>query len=129
MKELLRQRFAVSLITALMGVLAVVLAASPVFAGRDAGSSQSSRERVSVRDDRFSPRSVTVSVRGKVTWRWRGDNPHNVRFRRVPSGASKRGSDTQTSGRFARTFRKRGRYSYVCTIHEDIGMRGSVRAE
>jgi plastocyanin len=77
----------------------------------------------------FRPRNATVSRSDKVVWRWRGDNPHNVRFRRVPSGASRRGSDTQSSGRFARTFSKRGRYRYVCTIHEDIGMKGSVSVE
>jgi plastocyanin len=86
-----------------------------------------STERVSVRDDVFSPRSDRVSSGTKIVWRWRGDNPHNVRFRRVPDGASKPKSETQTSGRFARTFRKRGRYTYVCTIHEDLGMKGSLR--
>jgi plastocyanin len=126
MKQLLRPRFLIPLVAGLV----VAVAASPASGGPDARSTKASdSERVSVRDDRFSPRSVTVSRGGKVTWRWRGDNPHNVRFRKVPSGASRRGSDTQTSGRFARTFKKSGRYRYVCTIHEDIGMRGSVKAE
>jgi plastocyanin len=130
MKKLLRRRFLIPLIAAVTAAVAVASAASPASGGPDARSSQASdSERVSVRDDRFSPSSVRVSRGGKVTWRWRGDNPHNVRFRKVPTGASKRGSDTQTSGRFARTFRKSGRYRYVCTIHEDLGMKGSVRAE
>jgi plastocyanin len=72
---------------------------------------------------------VKVSTGGKVTWKWRGSNPHNVKFRRVPKGASRRGSKTITSGRFSRTFKKSGTYRYVCTIHEDLGMKGSVRAE
>ena len=70
-----------------------------------------------------------VSRGDRVVWRWRGSNPHNVRFRKVPRRASKRGSDTQSSGRFARTFDRRGTYRYVCTIHEDIGMRGSVNVD
>lgn len=86
-------------------------------------------KRVSIRDDVFSPRSASVSRDDRVVWRWRGDNPHNVRFRKVPRGASKRGSDTQSSGRFARTFDKRGTYRYVCTIHEDLGMKGSVNVD
>jgi plastocyanin len=106
---------------------AAAFGVAPALGGQDAESAAT--KRVSVRDDVFSPRNVTVASRDKVIWRWRGDNPHNVRFRSVPSGASRRGSDTQSSGRFARTFRQRGRYRYVCTIHADIGMRGSVRVE
>jgi plastocyanin len=39
------------------------------------------------------------------------------------------GSETTDTGTFSRKFRKRGRYSYVCTIHEDLGMTGSVKVE
>jgi plastocyanin len=86
-------------------------------------------KRVSVKDDSFSPRTARVAVGGKVTWVWRGDNDHNVRFRKVPAGAKRpKGSSTQSSGRFSRTFRKRGTYRYVCTIHEDLGMKGKVVA-
>jgi plastocyanin len=114
----------IALAVAAAAAVVAALAFAPVSGGSEAVSS---RDRsVSVRDDFFRPGSVTVSRGGKVTWRWRGDNLHNVRFRKVPGGASKRGSDTQASGRFARTFRKRGTYRYVCTIHEDLGMKGTV---
>jgi plastocyanin len=110
----------------LLAALAVPFVASP--APGSPGAESSATERISVRDDRFSPKSTSIRRRTKVVWRWRGDNPHNVRFRRVPSGTKRpKGSDTQTSGRFARTLRDRGRYTYVCTIHEDIGMEGSIR--
>jgi plastocyanin len=82
---------------------------------------------VSIRDDSFSPRRVRIASGGKVVWRWKGENDHNVTFRKVPSGAKRpRGSTTKSSGRFARTFKKRGTYRYVCTIHEDLGMKGRV---
>lgn len=110
----------------LLAALAVPFVASPATGSPSAESSAT--ERISVRDDRFSPKSASIRRRTKVVWRWSGDNPHNVRFRRVPSGVKRpKGSDTQTSGRFARTLRDRGRYRYVCTIHEDIGMEGSIR--
>jgi plastocyanin len=105
--------------------LAVPFAASP--APGDSGAESARTERVSVRDDVFSPKSVSIRRGTKVVWSWKGDNPHNVRFRTVPSGASKPRSETQTSGRYARKFRDRGRYRYVCTIHEDLGMKGSLR--
>jgi plastocyanin len=103
---------------------AAALVLAPASGG--AGAVGASTKSVSVRDSVFSPRSVSVSRGGKVVWRWRGELDHNVRFRKVPSGASRRGSATQTSGRFARTFKKRGTYRYVCTIHEALGMKGTV---
>jgi plastocyanin len=108
-------------------ISAAALALVPVSGG--SGAITSDTGRVSVKDSFFSPRSVTVSRGGKVVWRWKGELEHNVRFRKVPSGASKRGSSTQASGRFARTFKKRGAYRYVCTIHQDLGMKGSVHVD
>jgi plastocyanin len=115
-------------ITAAAAALSLAaLALAPVSGGSRAKASKTFS--VSVRDNRFSPRSITVHSGAKVVWRWRGFADHNVRFRKVPSGASKRGSPTQSSGRFARTFKQRGTYRYVCTIHQALGMRGSVRVE
>jgi plastocyanin len=112
-----------------VAVLAVILMASQA-TGEPASKVESAKDkRVSIKDDLFSPRSVSVSRGRKVVWRWTGVNDHNVRFRKVPRGASKRGSPTQSSGRFARTFDKRGTYRYVCTIHEALGMRGSVNVD
>lgn len=116
------------LITMAAGVaLGATLAFASVSGGSEAVTSKS--RSVSVRDNSFRPRSITVPLGAKVVWRWTGFSEHNVRFRKVPSGASKRGSVTQSSGRFARTFKKRGRYRYVCTIHQALGMRGSVNVE
>jgi len=105
-----------------------VLAVWPAAGG--AGTAVNAKtKRVSVRDDSFSPKTVRVARGGKVTWVWRGENDHNVRFRKAPAGSKRpKGSSTQSSGRFSRTFRKRGTYRYVCTIHEDLGMRGRVVA-
>jgi plastocyanin len=119
------RRFARSLLLVVpIAALAAVLAVVPAFGGSTAQSSQT--KSVSVRDDAFGPRNVSIARNGKVVWRWKGENAHNVKFRKVPSGASKRGSNTQSSGRFARTFTKKGTYRYVCTIHEDLGMKGTV---
>jgi plastocyanin len=117
------------LLIATVAALAAALLASPASGGPGKPGSASKRTSVSVKDDFFSPKSKRVSAGTTVVWRWRGSDPHNVKFRKVPKGASRRGSDTQSSGRFSRTLRKRGRYSYVCTIHEDLGMTGSVRVE
>jgi plastocyanin len=82
---------------------------------------------VSVKDNFFSPKKVTVGVRGKVRWTWRGSAPHNVTFTKVPRGATKKGAGTRRKGSFTRSFGKRGTYRYVCTIH--AGMTGTVVAK
>jgi plastocyanin len=112
---------------ALLAALGLVQAATA--AGGDEATTAKTRS-VSVRDDFFSPKRRTIASGDSVRWVWREDNPHNVRFRRVPSGASKRpGSKTKSNGTFTRRFTRRGSYRYVCTIHEDAGMTGSVRVE
>jgi plastocyanin len=110
-----------------LGVAAAAAAVGALPALGDSAAKPSATKSVSVRDDFFSPRRAEIARGGKVVWRWKGDNAHNVRFRKVPSGVKRpKGSDTQTEGRFARTFGKRGTYRYVCTIHEDLGMTGRV---
>lgn len=117
-----------------LGVAAAIAAVgailgTPVAAGGDGATAAKTRS-VSVRDNFFSPKRRTIDSGNRVRWVWREDNPHNVTFRKVPRGVSRRpGSRTKTSGTFTRKFRKRGRYSYVCTIHEDLGMTGSVKVE
>ena len=83
--------------------------------------------RVAVKDNFFTSKTVHVASGGRVTWVWRGDLPHNVSFRHVPRGASKKPrARTRTTGHFTRRFTAKGRYRYVCTIHEDDGMKGTV---
>jgi plastocyanin len=108
---------------AALGVWATVAGA------RDSAGAAATK-RVSIRDDFFSPKRITISAGDRVKWTWRESDDHNVRFRKVPRGVSRKpGSRTQFSGTFTRTFRKRGTYRYVCTIHEDLGMTGSVKVE
>jgi plastocyanin len=110
-------------------VAAAAVTAVPVAATVSSASSatQAAAKRVSVRDDSFSPRSITVKRGGKVTWTWRGVNEHNVTFTKVPKGARKNGAGLRARGSsFTRSFTKRGTYRYICTVHVAFGMRGSV---
>jgi plastocyanin len=68
----------------------------------------------SVKDDFFSPRSVTVSKGAKVRWVWKGKGRHNVAVGQGPVIFRAR---TRRSGHFDHTFKKRGTYRIVCTIH------------
>ena len=67
-----------------IALFAALLMAAPASGGPDGSASETTS--VSVRDDFFSPRSKTASRGDTVSWRWRRtDNPHNVRFRKVPA--------------------------------------------
>jgi plastocyanin len=90
----------------------------------DAYHASAKRIRVLVQDNFFDPRSIQVEAGGRIVWRWKGVSRHNVRFTKVPRGASRRGSKTLTEGHWKRRFRVPGVYRYVCTLF--AGMRGTV---
>jgi len=100
------------------------LAGAPAFGG---GGSPKPDKRIVVEDNFFSARSLTVAAGDTVRWVWRGNNRHNVAFKRVPKGAGRRGATARRKGRWQRTFHEAGTYRYVCTLF--TGMRGSITVE
>jgi plastocyanin len=94
-----------------------ILAAAVVAAGAAALPSLAATaptKTVTIKDDFFSPKKLTVSKGTRVKWVWKGSEGHNVAVANGPSnfrfGKRKTGSKTHT-------FTKRGTYSIVCTIH------------
>ena len=82
------------------------------------------KARVLVKDNYFQPRSTEIVEGGRVSWKWRSENRHNVRFTKVPKGASRKGARARKAGRWKRTFRRPGVYRYHCRLW--AGMRGTV---
>ncbi len=71
---------------------------------------------VSVIDNDFTPRTLTVSKGATVTWSFDGDLPHNVTDDR---GAF--ASETVGKGEtYTRTFDATGVFYYYCTIHHSM---------
>jgi plastocyanin len=103
-------------------VLAGVLACAPALAADS--RSRDPDKKIAVRDNFFSARSVTIREGDIVRWSWRGDNRHNVTFKKVPDGASRRGAKTREKGHWQRRFGVAGQYRYVCTLF--TGMRGTI---
>jgi plastocyanin len=79
---------------------------------------------VKVKDDYFSPKTLTVGKGAKVTWSWAGYKYHNVS---VESGPVKFHSRTQVRGSFSHVFTKPGTYHLYCTIHPNMKMTIVVR--
>jgi plastocyanin len=97
-----RASIAITAITAL--VVSAVLAVSALAATKT----------VSVKDDVFAPKTITVKKGKTVKWVWKGDAPHNVT---VTKGPVKFHSVTQKKGTYSKKLTKKGTYKLVCTIH------------
>ncbi|MEY2516584.1 MAG: hypothetical protein QOJ89_3942 [bacterium] len=74
---------------------------------------------VKVGDNFFKAKTVHITKGSTVTWKWTGSDGHNV----VGKGFKSR---IQNKGTFKHKFTKAGTYRYVCTIHEDLGMKGTI---
>ena len=69
---------------------------------------------VSVGDNWFSPKRLTVKQHSSVTWRFVGDRDHRVK---VTSGPQLFKSPVRSSGTYVRHLMFRGTYKIVCPIH------------
>jgi len=98
------------MISAATVVAATALLAIPAFAAT---------KSVSVKDNFFSPKTLTVGKNSTVKWVWKGHAPHNVT---VTKGPVKFHSSTKVSGTFSKKMTRRGSYTLVCTIHSGMKM-------
>ena len=70
---------------------------------------------VSVKDNFFSPKTVTIRRGTRVTWVWHSFGIlHNVT---VNSGPSKFRSGNKGGGTYSHLFTKKGTYHLICTLH------------
>jgi plastocyanin len=101
------------------GATAVALSAGVI-----ATQAFAATKTVSVKDNFFSPKSLTVSKGTTVKWVWKGKAPHNV----MSTGAGKFQSKTQTKGSFSKKLTKAGTYKIVCSIHAP-GMKMTIKVK
>ena len=80
--------------------------------------------RVTMKDIKFHPGSVTIKPGGKVTWTNEDSVGHDVTGDDFESG-SPGGIDGGST--FSHTFNKPGTYHYVCSVHP--GMEGTVKVK
>jgi plastocyanin len=98
-------------VAAVAASLATAVAVVPAQAG--------SSKTVSVKNNSFSPTSVSIKKGGKVTWKWtQGGVPHNV----TPASGSGSATSSKKGFTFSKTFSKKGTFKYHCTIHSSMKM-------
>ena len=105
-----------------LALLAVLLAGSLVAAsagGAPAATKKKPKQRVvkvEVASDFYDPEKVTIHRGDRLKWTWSpGFELHDVY---VKKGPERFHSPTQSSGVYARTFRKPGTFRLYCTQHE-----------
>src|SRR5688572_21197655 len=81
---------------------------------------------VSVRDNFFDPRNVTINVNDQVTWTWAGFQGHTSVG---PGSPALWDSGYKISGTFSFVFSTAGTFNYRCTVIDHIGMSGSVTVQ
>jgi plastocyanin len=102
---------------AALAATGLTLAVAPAQAGKSPP-----KRTVKVEDYHFSPAKMTVKKDTTVVWKWpaAGGDGHDVVLRKGPKGAKKFASEVFFADE---TFRQKlkvpGRYSIVCTLHED----------
>ncbi len=83
------------------------------------GASAASTHAVILKNLRFHPATININRGDSVRWLWEDSTVHNVTFHGFHSRTQRRGSYTVT-------FSRRGTFSYECTIHVRLGMKGEV---
>ena len=87
-------------------------------------------KKVTVGDDYFAPLSMKVKPGTKVVWKWlaTNGNTHDVKLKKGPKGVKKFHSDPAAADfTYKRTLKVKGKYSIICTLHENMVQTITVR--
>ena len=111
---------------ALIAVLAgaALISAAPVHGA--------TKKTVTVGDNYFAPKALTVNRGTTVTWRWprfdEAGDVHDIKLASGPKGVKKFQSEAAaTDYTFRRKLTVPGTYKLVCTLHHEMRMTVKVR--
>ena len=97
----------------------------PVASGSGTRANKQVVKKVSVADNFFAPKKLTVTKGNAVNWVWSNQNynTHNVTLVKGPKGVKKSKFTSIDGARgvsFKKTFSTPGTYHFECTIHPDM---------
>lgn len=113
-----------------LGLLVSAVGVAAVAVAPAAAGSTPKPLTVKVGDDYFSPGTKTVKPGTKVVWKWSSvnSNTHDVKLRKGPRGVTKFHSDPAAAGfTFKRVLKVKGKYTVICTFHENMVQTITVR--
>jgi plastocyanin len=115
-RRLDKVRKPVTLLAALAAAATMAMVPTLAFGGARPASGHT----VVLKEIGFHPATLNIRRGDSVTWLWRdGGVEHNV----TAAGFHSR---TQGRGSYTVKFTRRGTFSYRCTIHVALGMRGKI---
>lgn len=110
-------------------VAALALLSAGVVAA-SAGAADPPRKTVKVADNFFAPKALKVPRNTTIVWKWSRLNgeTHDVYTAKKPKGVKRFQSVPAATGyTFKRKLKKAGKYRFICTFHEDMAMRVTVK--
>jgi plastocyanin len=116
--------------TAAATLTLAALTVAPVALSHAGSAAKAKAKTVKIGDNFFAPDHLKVARSTKVVWKWPA-NPgdvHDVKLKKGPKGVKKFHSSYASSEySFARTLKKPGKYTVICTIHQEMTMNITVK--
>ena len=119
----MRRRTIAAAAALVLGGTGAVAAASPT-------AQTAKTKKVKVADNFYSPKKLSVPRNSTIVWKWSNLNgeTHDVYLDSKPKGVKRfQSTPAATFYSFKRKLRKPGKYRIICTFHEDMAMRITVR--
>ena len=108
---------------------AAVLAAAPALARTNAVAHTPQKKTVEIYDNYYGPKKLTVNPKSRISWQWSEDSAdvHDVKLVSAPKGFKKFQTEPASAGyKFSKTLTQPGTYKFICTMHEEDGMRMTI---
>lgn len=114
----MRKAVPVIVVMALLGAMTLAVTSAP------AGGKTT---KIKVGNNFFSPEKKAVKRGTKVRFKWDGGALHNVTKRKGPAGKIASKTTKKSGVNFAKTFKRKGVYRLICTIHPSMKLKLTVR--
>jgi plastocyanin len=103
-----------------------------IFGATASAAAAASKKTISVGDNFYAPKTVSVRKGTTVTWKWPGfdqaGDVHDVKLKSGPKGVKKFQSESaSTDYSFKRKLTVPGTYKLICTLHEEMKQTIKVR--
>ena len=108
-----------------------VVAAAALLCAAPAAAGAPQRKTVAVLDNYFLPAKLTVNKGSTIKWKWSVEQTldvHDVKLKKGPEGVRRFHSEPASGGyTYERKLKRPGKYEIVCTLHEEMAMKVTVR--
>jgi plastocyanin len=116
--------------TAAATLALAALTLAPVAISHAGAAAKPKAKTVKIGDDFFTPDHLKVAKNTKIVWKWPSipGDVHDVKLKKGPKGVKRFHSEYASSEySFARTLKKPGKYTVICTLHQGMTIHITVK--